>query len=419
MKRKLLGLFVASCLVGNVFAQESQETAAAPVAAEDTTASADAGLCHLSVGLKGGINVLKGSTSANSDFLGSDINPAFGGVVEYTFNPLWGLGVEYMYVMNNQINFDAMSHDINLFSSFNLSNIVAKYRSSGLQKLNVYANAGLGVAIYKWEDYTGAARLPKEDDYVRPMVLGGLNFEYNVTDFLAIGLEGQMRCKTRRIVPEGGRFNFGVNLGVRYMFGHENNVRNIALVDYEPKVEVPDLTPLLEEQKRQCAEMTSQLEEQIVNQNIAIRKLQDQVKMTQDSLDSHIRATREPVKYVPTKEEDEIIKTAFSQLEFETNKAIIKQSSYSSLDGLAQLLKSHPEWSVILKGYTDNTGNAAKNLQLSKDRAAAVKNYLIRKGVSAAHIQSFGYGSANPIASNATLAGRAKNRRVEIELFSK
>ena len=152
---------------------------------------------------------------------------------------------------------------------------------------------------------------------------------------------------------------------------------------------------------------------------IAINKLQQQIKFTQDSLDSHIRATREPVRYIPTKEEDEIIKTAFAQLEFESAKAIIKQSSYSSLDGLAMLLKSHPEWSVTLKGYTDNSGNAAKNLQLSKDRAASVKNYLINKGVSAANIQSQGYGSANPVASNSTLAGRAKNRRVEIELFSK
>ena len=65
-------------------------------------------------------------------------------------------------------------------------------------------------------------------------------------------------------------------------------------------------------------------------------------------------------------------------MEFESNKAIIKQSSYSSLDGLAQLLKSH-WWSVILKGYTDNSGRAAKNLQLSKDRAAAVKAYLVNK----------------------------------------
>ena len=211
---------------------------------------------------------------------------------------------------------------------------------------------------------------------------------------------------------------FSANASVRYKFGGENNVRNIALVDYEPKVEVPNYDSLMQVAQQQCSEMTSRLEDQIANQNSAIKKLQSQVKETQDSLNSHIDKTKEPVKYIPTKEEDEIIKTAFSQLEFESARATIKKSSYSSLDGLAMLLKQHPEWSVVLKGYTDNTGNAAKHLQLSKDRAAAVKNYLVNKGVSASHIQTFGYGSADPIASNATLAGRAHNRRVEIELFS-
>jgi len=82
-------------------------------------------------------------------------------------------------------------------------------------------------------------------------------------------------------------------------------------------------------------------------------------------------------------------------------------------------LKKHPEWSVKLSGHTDNTGKAAKNLQLSKDRAAAVKNYLVSKGADAANIESEGYGSSKPIASNNTAAGKAKNRRVEVELFSK
>lgn len=285
----------------------------------------------------------------------------------------------------------------------------------GLQKLNVYVNPGVVGTIGVWEN---SSKVADDNKFVMGLYGAG-QIEYNVSKYFAIGLEGTAMYRLRTCYPEGGHLTFGANLEVRYKFGGDRNIRNIAWVDYAPKCEVPDLTPVLEEQKRQCEELTSKLEEQIVNQNVAINKLQQQIKFTQDSLDSHIRATREPVRYVPTKEEDEIIKTAFAQLEFESAKAIIKQSSYSSLDGLAMLLKSHPEWSVTLKGYTDNSGNAAKNLQLSKDRAASVKNYLVNKGVSAANIQSQGYGSANPVASNSTLAGRAKNRRVEIELFSK
>lgn len=406
MSKKFLALAAAATLAGNAFAQE-QATA--------DTATAK-GICHWSLGLKGGVNYLRWAPIAEQDrTLSGTINGQFGIFTEATFNPRWGLGLQYMYAMNNQETYDAVNHDIILHSSFNLSNIVAPYRSMGLQKLNVYVNPGVVGTIGVWEN---SNKMADDNKFVMGLYGAG-QIEYNVSKYFAIGLEGTAMYRLRTCYPEGGHLTFGANLEVRYKFGGDRNIRNIAWVDYAPKCEVPDLTPVLEEQKRQCEELTSKLEEQIVNQNVAINKLQQQIKFTQDSLDSHIRATREPVRYVPTKEEDEIIKTAFAQLEFESAKAIIKQSSYSSLDGLAMLLKSHPEWSVTLKGYTDNSGNAAKNLQLSKDRAASVKNYLVNKGVSAANIQSQGYGSANPVASNSTLAGRAKNRRVEIELFSK
>lgn len=407
MSKKFLALAAAATLAGNAFAQE-QATA--------DTATAK-GICHWSLGLKGGVNYLRWAPVAEPDrTLKGTINGQFGIFTEATFNPRWGLGLQYMYAMNNQETYDAVNHDIILHSSFNLSNIVAPYRSMGLQKLNVYFNPGVVGTIGVWEN---AKNGWADDNKFVVGLYGAGQIEYNVSKYFAIGLEATAIYRMRACYPEGGHLTFGGNLEVRYKFGGDRNIRNIAWVDYAPKCEVPDLTPILEEQKRQCEELTSKLEEQIVNQNVAINKLQQQIKFTQDSLDSHIRATREPVRYVPTKEEDEIIKTAFAQLEFESAKAIIKQSSYSSLDGLAMLLKSHPEWSVTLKGYTDNSGNAAKNLQLSKDRAASVKNYLVNKGVSAANIQSQGYGSANPVASNSTLAGRAKNRRVEIELFSK
>ena len=407
MSKKFLALAAAATLAGNAFAQE-QATA--------DTATAK-GICHWSLGLKGGVNYLRWAPVAEPDrTLAGTINGQFGIFTEATFNPRWGLGLQYMYAMNNQETYDAVNHDIILHSSFNLSNIVAPYRSMGLQKLNVYVNPGVVGTIGVWEN---AKHGVADDSKFVAGLYGAGQIEYNVSKYFAIGLEATTMYRLRTSYPEGGHLTFGANLEVRYKFAGDRNIRNIAWVDYAPKCEVPDLTPILEEQKRQCEELTSKLEEQIVNQNVAINKLQQQIKFTQDSLDSHIRATREPVRYIPTKEEDEIIKTAFAQLEFESAKAIIKQSSYSSLDGLAMLLKSHPEWSVTLKGYTDNSGNAAKNLQLSKDRAASVKNYLINKGVSAANIQSQGYGSANPVASNSTLAGRAKNRRVEIELFSK
>jgi OOP family OmpA-OmpF porin len=87
-----------------------------------------------------------------------------------------------------------------------------------------------------------------------------------------------------------------------------------------------------------------------------------------------------------------------------------------SLNQLASLLLAHPEWHLTIEGYTDNSGSHAKNLLLSRKRAAAVKDYLAKKGVSQTHLDAAGYGQAKPIADNGTPQGKAANRRVELKL---
>jgi outer membrane protein OmpA-like peptidoglycan-associated protein len=116
------------------------------------------------------------------------------------------------------------------------------------------------------------------------------------------------------------------------------------------------------------------------------------------------------------KEEKEIIAKAFSDLEFETGKDVIKAVSYPSLNELATLLKAKPEWKVKLSGHTDNTGSAALNMELSRKRATAVKDYLVGQGVDADKIITEWFGPDRPIADNKTAAGRQKNRRVEMKI---
>jgi outer membrane protein OmpA-like peptidoglycan-associated protein len=115
------------------------------------------------------------------------------------------------------------------------------------------------------------------------------------------------------------------------------------------------------------------------------------------------------------KEEQEIVQTAFNNLTFETGKAVIKGGK-SDLDKLAEVLKKYPNAKVTLSGHTDNTGTDAINDKLSQDRADAVKTYLVEKGVKSSQITATGYGSKQPIAPNTTAAGRATNRRVEIDV---
>jgi outer membrane protein OmpA-like peptidoglycan-associated protein len=108
------------------------------------------------------------------------------------------------------------------------------------------------------------------------------------------------------------------------------------------------------------------------------------------------------------------IKDASSHIYFESGSAKIKEESFKDLDKLVKILKSHPEVKAKVEGHTDSSGDAAKNLQLSKDRAASVMKYLVEHGEKPDHVSSEGYGITKPIAPNDTKEGKAKNRRVEV-----
>lgn len=104
---------------------------------------------------------------------------------------------------------------------------------------------------------------------------------------------------------------------------------------------------------------------------------------------------------------------------FETNKSNIKPNFYSTLNKVAQTLAEDNKSAILVTGYTDSTGNDSINIPLSQARAQSVANYLSGQGVSSARINAQGYGSANPIASNATADGREQNRRVEISIYER
>ncbi|MFI5290456.1 MAG: OmpA family protein, partial [Polyangia bacterium] len=100
---------------------------------------------------------------------------------------------------------------------------------------------------------------------------------------------------------------------------------------------------------------------------------------------------------------------------FDTNKAKIKPVSYNLLNQVALTIKAH-DFKIRIEGYTDSRGSAEHNVQLSQERADAVRTYLIEQSIDPARLISAGYGPANPIANNKTSAGREANRRVEFHI---
>ena len=113
------------------------------------------------------------------------------------------------------------------------------------------------------------------------------------------------------------------------------------------------------------------------------------------------------------------IKITFdSGILFDVDKATLKDEAKTNIDKLAVILKKYPDTNVLIEGHTDATGTEEHNLELSKERAQSVSNYLAQLGVDPARFTATGYGELQPIASNDTQEGRQQNRRVELAVMA-
>jgi len=110
-------------------------------------------------------------------------------------------------------------------------------------------------------------------------------------------------------------------------------------------------------------------------------------------------------------------KVVLNNILFETGKSILTQSSYTELERLFNIMTENAMMKIEISGHTDKTGSEPLNFKLSQDRAKAVVEYLVKKGINQSRIEFRGYGSLQPISDNATSGGRAKNRRVEFKIL--
>ena len=102
---------------------------------------------------------------------------------------------------------------------------------------------------------------------------------------------------------------------------------------------------------------------------------------------------------------------------FDFDKSVLKPEGKAKLDDLVSKVKGINLEVIIAVGHTDSVGSDAYNQKLSEKRAAAVKEYLVAKGIEANRVYTEGKGELQPVADNKSADGRAKNRRVEVTLF--
>ncbi|RSK35358.1 OmpA family protein [Hymenobacter metallilatus] len=155
-----------------------------------------------------------------------------------------------------------------------------------------------------------------------------------------------------------------------------------------------------------------------VNYGIVVRK--DGYLFHSENFDLPAKAAyAEVVKDIALKKLDVGVKVVLNNIFFDFDKATLRKESTNELERLQKLLVETPALRLEISGHTDNVGKAEYNKDLSQRRAKAVVDYLVAKGIDKGRLTFAGYGDSQPVASNASKAGRQLNRRTEFKVTGK
>lgn len=156
----------------------------------------------------------------------------------------------------------------------------------------------------------------------------------------------------------------------------------------------------------------------IVDDVVNVEPRIDTVTIVEHIIDTFIVQRVDTVYMDKPSDDDvnEVLVQVAETLEFEFDKAIIKRESYGDLEALTNLLLIRDDLVIKMEGHTDNHGTEEYNMKLSKDRVEAVKQFLVANGVDPERVKTSYFGETRPIADNKTREGRARNRRVAMEI---
>jgi outer membrane protein OmpA-like peptidoglycan-associated protein len=279
--------------------------------------------------------------------------------------------------------------------------------------LNPYVIAGGGVSMNERENAAGP-----NDRWTKIVGRGGVGAEIFVTQSTSFGAEALYH----QIVAENGARDYGLvtyagTVNIYFGEGQKTKEAREAAEAAKREAESARAAAAAAAQQSATAQAQTQTAQQqtLEAQNAAAAaaaakaeaerkasEMQNQAKTAQAELD---------------KIKDMIARKEMKPVQFKTGSSDLLPESNAALDMIATTMKKYPDLKLRVEGHTDSQGSDALNQKLSQSRAESVKTYLTGQGLPDAQVNAVGFGETQPIASNDTSEGRAKNRRVEFMIF--
>jgi OOP family OmpA-OmpF porin len=401
-----------------------------------------------SIGVNGGILTPYTIFRGREDFVNPSTQFGYGGYVKYQFLPSFGIQADFLkgYVQaENSVDGQVsqfrtdLKYAAALRGNFTVANISWRHRES---VIHPYLTAGAGYMGYSTTLTfpNGTTALYKTDGDVHQVYIPvGVGVKVNLSKGINLDLGYDVNFVDGNNfdgyhdVPANNKFSYA-HAGLEFALGASSKPQ---LASYNPvyamRTEYTLEEMRLQRQLAEERERNERLRNDLNQTNANLAKLTvdsdgDGVPDTFDKCPNTPAGTqvdgagcplpvnKPDVKVYVTEEDKKVVNEAVKNLEFDFNKATIREHSLPSLDRLAALLVQK-NFSLKLAGYTDNVGSVAANLKLSRERANAIKDYLVSKGAPAGNITAEGYGKAHPIATNKTEYGRQLNRRVEFSIY--
>lgn len=258
------------------------------------------------------------------------------------------------------------------------------------QKGNVKAHA-----VYMARHYLTKAKMTAEAEYLKQ------ELRTNDAQLQAINVE-TLKAEAKIARMQADRARFLLNLQAEEA-ERERQAKQQALALVDKKTNEAELSQ---------SELAAAREYAKAQERVA-----ELAKQEADLAFAEIDSLRMQLESLVAKETESGLMMTLGDFVFASSSAQLKQGASDNFDRVMQFIGGYPDRTIRIEGHTDSTGSEALNKDLSQRRADAVKQLLIKNGVDASRITAVGQGEAHPVASNATEAGKAKNRRVDIILL--